>query len=112
MLQNNHATTCPHCGMHLQTAIPQHKDKLHGDASGMIARHLAFSLQINQGAELVVLLGIGNEKDNIEAVTSWVLGRIERLPKWPLSGDEAILFIEQLEKELRSILQDASMGWM
>jgi len=113
MLQNNHAITCPHCGTHLQSVGSQKDyEPLRRKASEMIARHILFSLQIKQGTDLITLLGTGFERDNFEAIAFWISLRVEKLSTWPISGNDAIIFIEELERELKSILSDASMRVM
>jgi len=110
MLQNDHDRTCPRCGTHLPPLVAVKTQQFQLNAAKMIARHLSFSLQIRPGNDLVLLLGTGSETNNLEAITSWVRIRVEGFSKWPIPGCEAMLFIDQLERELANILQDMMIG--
>jgi len=107
------AEACPQCGHHLSARLESHIDKkLRLNASKMLAQHLVFSLQIQPGKNLILLLGrTGRETDNFDALASWVEGNLDHINQWPLPSSDAVRLIESMEKELRSILQDISYGW-
>ena len=106
-------THCPNCGSTMPRQNKQKSETARVKASRMIAQHLAFSLQIRQGNQLVLLLGCtGIETDNLDAIASWVLTKLQRYADWPIPTSEAVGLIEDVERELKSILQDISFGWM
>jgi len=106
-------THCPNCGSIMPRQNRQKSETARVKASRMIAQHLAFSLQIRQGNQLVLVLGCaGSEMSNLEAIASWVLTKLQGYESWPIPTSEAVALIEDLEKELKSVLQDMAFGWM
>jgi hypothetical protein len=78
-------------------------------AARMLARHLMLFLNIGQGNDLVVLLGAtDSEKNNLEALTSWIYDRIDAVKQWPISGPEVEHIADTLERELKGILRDST----
>jgi len=113
MMRNSATQTCPHCGHSVTGEKGVNDEKQRLNAARMLAQHLAYMLQIRNGKNLVLLLGItGREADNMEAITSWVASRLNHIERWPMPGSDAVALIESLERELRDILQDISIGWM
>jgi len=104
--------TCPHCGRTVAGVERTKADKQRMSAARMLAQHLAYTLQIRNGKNLVLLLGVsGQESDNLEALANWVAAKLDHIDRWPMPSSEAIELIERLERELKDILQDISFGW-
>jgi len=113
MMRNSVTQTCPHCGHSVIGGDGSNNEKQRLNAARMLARHLAYTLQICNGKNLVLLLGTtGREADNMEAITSWVASRLDHIEQWPMPGLDAVALIESLEHELKDVLQDTSFGWM
>jgi len=111
-MRNSTNQTCPHCGHSVTGGDGSNNEKQRLNAARMLAQHLAYTLQIRNGKNLVLLLGVtGREADNMEAITSWVASRLNHIGRWPMPGSDAVARIESLERDLRDILQDFSFGW-
>lgn len=110
---NENVGVCPGCGLQLIHPRQVDEDKLRRSAARMLAQHLVFSLNVRHGKELVMFLGNNaQETDNIGVITSWVLGKLDRINQWPMPSSEAVDLIERLEKELASVLHDLPFGAM
>jgi len=112
-MRNSAIQTCPHCGLSVVGGVGSDDEKQRNNAARMLAQHLAYTLQIRNEMNLVMLLGAtGREADNMAALTSWVASRLNHIGRWPMPSSDAVALIESLERELRDILQDISFGWM
>jgi len=110
MKQNIQIRTCPTCG-HEQISRPaNHLIEQRRKAAMALASHLVFALNIQQGKELVFVLGQGHERDSRDAVANWVLNQISYITRWPLPSDEVHELITDLEQKLGDILADIDHG--
>lgn len=109
----NNLSHCPNCGSKMPSQKHKNNESARAKASRMIAQHLVFSLQIRQGNQLVLLLGrTGAETDNLDAIASWVLPKLECYEEWPIPTSQAVELVEDIERELKTVLQDIAIGWM
>ncbi len=84
-----------------------HERRIPDRTARAIAFHLAWTMGISQGRELVILLGAGNERDNIEALTQWVIDQVDRLEIPPASSIDIAALADDLARKLERLLDSA-----
>lgn len=80
--------------------------KEHREYAGFTARHLMTKLQILPGNQLTKIIGIGFERNNLEALESWVYF-ISNTLKIPFTKEH----FEMLEVILQGILEAAERDY-
>lgn len=109
-MMNHKSLSCPVCGSTNRHAISPSMTKQRLKAAQSLSSHLSMQFQVPNTKSLIFILGHGNEVNNQEAMTQWVLDRISGVEQWPLSSDEVNNLIDNLEHDLSSILSDLQYG--
>jgi len=103
-------SNCPVCGAKRSIRLNDNQLEMRRKAARSLASHLAFTFQISPQKELVLILGNGNERNNHEAISNWVMDRISHIRQWPLPSGEVNELIAELEHDLERVLSDLKHG--